>query len=167
MSDYSFLTRAQRVYDALLARLVAEFKTQGLPKIERRYLTVGDIDFPTRCSQFAVSARQAYQGKPAQQSPGPIVPHAGYQPYALELGVAYSRCWPLPLDSTLLPPGDETKAGAQTMHETDVVVAQTIDAYYAGELVDDCKDASIGPFVMFGPEGGVVGISVLITIQLS
>lgn len=158
---YSVLEPTQRVYDALSARLVA--RRPDMPKIERSYIAIGDIDFPTRCSQFAVAARQVYAGAPSAQSAGPIVPHAGYTKRSLELGVAYTDCWPLA--DGLIKPEKENEAATKILSAVDIVVEETIKAYYAGELVDDCADASLGPFTMVGPSGGVAGVTVLVTVQ--
>lgn len=161
---YSILGPTQRVFDALLARLEDRIKAKQFPKLERSYLTLGDIDFPTRCSQFAVSARRVYPGAPGIEESAPIRPHAGYQKFSLEIGVAYTRCWPV--KDGILEPAKETRAGTETLGEVDVVLEEVVKAYYAGELTGDCFDAQLGAFVLVGPMGGVAGVTVPITVQL-
>lgn len=159
------LTPTVRVYDALKSRLDAlDAKTFPTPK--RSYVTVGEIDFPTRCAQFAVSARRVYQGRPGAEQPGPIAPHGGYVERSLEIGVAYTNCWPLPQTNTLLDPVKENEAGRAMLVEAGFVMTAVLDAYYAGELVDNCNEASLGPFVFVGPTGGVAGVTVVIGVQI-
>lgn len=159
---FDVLTPAVNLYDVMLARLVARSE---IGEIKRSYVTVGDIDFATRCSQFVVSARQVYPGMPGQQQPGSIVPHGYYVPQTLELGLAYTDCWQVNAKGVLAA-NKEDELGRSIAVRSAVVLSELAAAYQAGEITPDCAMTAIGPAVFVGPEGGVVGVTVVVAIQI-
>jgi hypothetical protein len=159
------LEQTQRVYAALDERLKARVEAGDLPKIDRSYPTVGNIDLSLRCSQFVVAARRVYNGQPGVESPVGFTPHFGAQQQVLEIGLGWSRCWKVD-ETGVLPVAKEAEMAAGIMAGGDVLRDETLAAYYGGELVDSCNSASVGPLVFIGPEGGIGGVTVMLAFQI-
>lgn len=156
------LSPTVRVFDVLHERI----KARGI-KPKRAFTTIGDIAFALSCSQLAVSARRVYAGQPSVEGAAIIKPHGGYAPLSLEIGIAYTDCYPLPKGEQPRPEAQENSLSRAFMADAGIVLGELFDAYFTDDLVDACQNTSIGPVVFVGPSGGVAGVTVTMAVQLN
>lgn len=171
VSSLDIATPTLRIHNAINTRL-GRLDKKVFPKLERSYPSVGDInmDPPTDCAQLVVGARRVYQGKPGQERPGPLN-LVSYVERSLEIGVAYSRKWPLD-ENGYITAAKEAEAGTKGLTEGQALMRVILEAYTDGDISgcdvmgNACTDVSIGPFTFIGPIGGIIGVTVLIAVQV-
>ena len=146
----------------LLDVTVARFTAAGLDVPERQYIHAGEVAFD--CPQLVVSFNRVYHGLPAAEVSGEV-PCAVFR--TAEFQITLNRCVPIFEDDGDPPdPSDLTAAGIEGMVDAWVLQQSLIEAYREGELQEICFNLAVGSVVAIGPEGGVGGVTCLVSMQV-
>lgn len=158
-SNHIFVTAAE-----ILDAVVDLYADESIPLPARQLVTEGELAWD--CDLVGVELRRVYRGQPGFEDPSPIS-CAGLR--TAEFHVWIVRC-AAPMHKDGSPP---TVAAIQTVAEEVMTDAWLLPTGLVTAINDPdhplslpCASTVVGPLNIQGPEGGFVGVDLLIQWQL-
>lgn len=145
----------------LLASVVDVFADAAIELPDRQYVTSGEVAFDCDDGQLVVSAQRIFRGN-ANEAQGDVKLGASR---SVDLDIYLMRCVPTPDDEGNPPSGAALAAAG---------MAQLVDAWtlFRGVLKnkasfsDACSSMNVAECVAVGPEGGLGGWRMRLSVEL-
>lgn len=147
---------------AILAAVEEEFATENVGLPDRRYIHSGLVALD--CEQLVVAFERFHPGLPGLEDGGNVLCSWTRTPV---FSVWLIRCVPVQTDSGRAPSvADLESAAAAGMQDATIVLDGVLAGWKNGDF-GDCQSLRIDPLETVGPEGGLGGVVVRISTELT
>ena len=157
------------VAEKILSLFTAELTAQGVTVPSRRYVTPGGL-IPWDTDQLTVSLMSVDQGQPGIGDTTTMIPQAVvfYASYSVNLIRAIPVVNTEGFAGTQLPTAAELdESGQQLQTDAGALLLAAAAIHIGYTLTDPGQGFVIGPLQPVGPEGGLAGSRLMLTISLS